>query len=33
MGTKKHKRIFKILAILAGLALLFGSFLPFLAYL
>lgn len=33
MGTKKHKKIFKVLAIIAGLALLVSSFLPFLAYL
>ncbi|EKE05782.1 MAG: hypothetical protein ACD_19C00176G0004 [uncultured bacterium] len=33
MGSKKHKKIFRILAIIAGLALLVGSFLPFLIYL
>jgi len=33
MITRKQKRIFTILAILAGLALLAGSVLPFIAYL
>lgn len=33
MTNKKHKTVFKVLAILAGLALLASSFLPFLAYL
>jgi len=32
MNSKKHKIIFKVLVILAGLALLAGSFLPFLAF-
>jgi len=33
MITRKQRRIFTILAILAGLALLAGSVLPFIAYL
>lgn len=33
MGTKKHKMIFKIIAIVSGIALLVGAFLPFLTYL
>jgi len=33
MITKKQKRLFKVIIIIAGFALLAGSFLPFLAYL
>jgi hypothetical protein len=33
MNSKKHKTIFKVLAIISGLALLAGAFLPFIAYL
>jgi hypothetical protein len=33
MITKKQKKLFKVIIIIAGIALLAGSFLPFLAYL
>jgi len=33
MMTRKQKRIFKVVIIIAGLALLAGSVLPFIAYL
>jgi len=33
MSTKKQKRIFKIIVIISGIALLFGAFAPFLIYL
>jgi hypothetical protein len=33
MITRKQKKLFKVIIIIAGIALLAGSFLPFLAYL
>ncbi len=32
MNSKQHKKVFKVLAIISGLALIAGAFLPFLAY-